>query len=53
VKASILLSLASGLKSEEDIDKLVSQICYRASDLAYLLDLEGKELSDYSKTLRK
>lgn len=53
VKASILLSLELGLKSEEDIDKLVSQICYRASDLAYLLNLEEKELSDYSEALRK
>jgi len=53
VKASILLSLASGLNSEEEIDNLVSQICYRAADLAYLLDLEEKELSDYSKALRK
>jgi hypothetical protein len=53
VKASVLLSLELGLKSEEDINNLVSQICYRASDLAYLLDLEEKELSDYSKALRK
>ncbi len=53
VKSSILLSLESGLNSEEDIDKLVSQICYRASDFAYLLDLEEKELSDYSEALRE
>ena len=53
IKASILHSLESGLNSEEDIDNLVSQICYRASDFAYLLDLEGKEISDYSKALRK
>jgi len=53
VKASILLSVESGLKSEEDIDNLVSQICYRASDLAYLLNLEEKELSDYSEALRE
>jgi len=53
VKSSILLSLESGLKSEEDIDNLVNQICYRASDLAYLLDLEDKELSDYSEALRE
>lgn len=52
VTASILLSLETGLNSEEDINKLVSQICYRASDLAYLLDCEDKELSDYSETLR-
>ena len=52
VKASILFSLESGLNSEKDINDLVRQICYRASDLAYLLDLEEKKLSDYSKALR-
>jgi hypothetical protein len=52
VKASILLSLETGLNSEEEVDKLVEQICYRASDLAYLLDLENRELSDYSEALR-
>ena len=31
---------------------LVTQICYRAADLAYLLDLEEKPLSDYSEILR-
>ncbi len=53
IKASILLSLESGLNSEEDIDKLVTQICYRTSDLAYLLDIEEKILSDYSEELRE
>ncbi|MBT3205544.1 MAG: hypothetical protein HOM14_20510 [Gammaproteobacteria bacterium] len=53
IKASILLSLESGLNSEEDIDKLVTQICYRTSDLAYLLDIEEKQLSDYSEELRE
>ena len=50
--SSILLSLESGLNSEEDINNLVGQICYRTSDLAYLLDLEEKELTDYSEALR-
>jgi len=53
IKASILLSIESGLNSEENINKLVDQICYRTSDLAYLLDLEEKELSDYSGSLRQ
>ncbi len=53
IKASILLSLESGLNSEEDIDKLVTKICYRTSDLAYLLDIEEKILSDYSEELRE
>lgn len=42
-----------GLKTEEDIEKLVVQICYRAADLAVLLENEKKELSDYSEELRR
>lgn len=53
VKASILVSLEQGLNSSKEIDDLVGQICYRAADLAYLLDMEQKELSDYSEDLRE
>jgi hypothetical protein len=52
VKQSILYALEDGLNSAKDIDRLVGQICYRAADLAYLLDMEEKELSDYSEYLR-
>ena len=52
VKQSIIYALEKGLNSSEDIDDLVGQICYRAADLAYLLDLEQKQLSDYSELLR-
>jgi hypothetical protein len=41
------------LTTEEDIDDLVIQICYRAADFGYLLALEDKELSDYSEWLRR
>jgi len=53
VRYSILDALEEGLSVEDDIEALVTQICYRAADLAYLLDLEEKHLSDYSETLRK
>ncbi len=53
VKASIVYALEKGLRTEKDIEKLVGQICYRAPDLAYLLDVEGKELSEYSEELRE
>jgi len=53
VKQSILYALEEGLNTAEDIDHLVGQICYRAADLAYLLDMEEKELSDYSEILRE
>ena len=44
---------AQGLPSEAEVDKLVRQICYRAADLGYLLDLHGERLSRYSRHLRK
>ena len=54
VKESIKNALDNdGLKSESDIDNLVIQICYLAADLGYLLELEGKKLSDYSEWLRR
>ena len=52
VRQSILLSLDDGLESAEDVDILVGQICYRAADLAYLLEFEGTELARYSRHLR-
>jgi hypothetical protein len=52
VKQSILYALEQGLSTESDVDDLTTQICYRAADLGYLLDMEGKELSDYSEELR-
>jgi hypothetical protein len=45
--------MEEGLNSAESIDGLVGQVCYRAADLAYLLDMEKKELSDYSEKLRQ
>jgi len=53
VRYSIEDAVEEGLSTEEDIEALVTQICYRAADLAYLLDLEGKQLSDYSRELRR
>ena len=52
VRVSIKDALIEGLKTEEDIEKLVVQICYRAADLGYLLDTEYSKLSDYSEELR-
>ncbi len=53
VRYSVKYALSEGLKTDEDIEKLVMQLCYCAADLAYLLDLEEEKLSDYSKELRK
>lgn len=53
VRYSILDAVEEGLNSEAQIERLVTQVCYRAADLAYLLDLEGRELAHYSENLRK
>lgn len=53
VRYSIQDALEERLTDEGAIERLVTQICYRAADLAYLLDLEGGRLSDYSAELRK
>lgn len=53
VLTSIRYALEEGITSEEDIAKLVTQICYRASDLSVLLDLRGESLSTYSAALRR
>jgi len=53
VRYSIQHKIEQGLNDQDDIERLVIQICYRATDLAYLLGLEGKKLSDYSRDLRR
>src|SRR5215475_1121746 len=53
VRHAIKYEIKEGLKTEEDIEKLVVQICYRAADLAMLLENEKKNLSDYSQELRR
>lgn len=53
VRYSIQDAVEEGLTDEGEIERLVTQICYRAADLAYLLDLGGERLSDYSGELRK
>ena len=49
---SIKVALEQGLKTDEDVEDLAVQICYRAADLSVLLTDEGKELRQYSKELR-
>ena len=53
VRFSIWHALEEGLQDPESIEKLVTQICYRAADLAFLLEREGKTLSRYSRHLRR
>ena len=53
VRHSIQDAIDQGLQDQDDIEQLVTQICYRAADLAYLLDLHRERLSTYSRDLRK
>jgi hypothetical protein len=53
VRFSIMAALDTGLHGPEAIEKLVTQICFRAADLAVLLEQEGEPLSRYSRHLRR
>ena len=53
VRFSIWHAVEEGLRDPESIEKLVTQICYRAADLAFPLERAGKTLSQYSRHLRR
>jgi len=53
VRFSIQHALEEGLETEKDVEDLVVQICYRAADLAYMLDMKDERLSEYSGALRR
>jgi hypothetical protein len=53
VRFSVEDAVEEGLTDEEAIEQLVTQICYRAADLAYMLDMEEETLSFYSRELRR
>lgn len=53
VRYSIKDAIKEGLRTKDDVESLVMQICYNAADMAYLLDSEDRHLSTYSEELRK
>jgi hypothetical protein len=53
VRQCIERAVAEGLQDENSVEQLVTQICYRAADLAVLLEREGESLSRYSRHLRR
>ena len=53
VRSSIQRALEEGLAGENAIEGLVTQVCYRAADLGFRLDMEGSRLSVYSEELRE
>lgn len=52
VRFSIQDALEEGLDDEEALERLVGQICHRAADLGYLLEVSGEPLAVYSEELR-
>lgn len=53
VRQAIQRALAHGVESEEQIEALVIQICYRAADLSFLLRSRDEPLHKYSGLLRR
>jgi hypothetical protein len=53
VRQVIKRAVAEGLESDEEIEDLVVQICYRAADLSFLLRSRNEPLHRYSALLRR
>ena len=53
VRQVVRRATTEGINDDESIEQLVEQICYRASDLGYLLKRDGIHLSRYSRHLRR
>lgn len=52
VHYSIQHAIKEGLDQEGAVERLVTQIGYRAADLGFLLDMEGGRLSDFEDALK-
>lgn len=50
---SIENAISEGLADRASVERLITQICYRAADLAYRLDASDHQLSDFSEELRE
>jgi hypothetical protein len=53
VRQAVEGAVSEGLADRASVERLVTQICYRAADLAYRLDAVGQRLSHYSEELRE
>lgn len=53
VRQAIKRALVDGINSEDQIEALVVQICYRAADLSFLLRSRNEQLHQYSDLLRR
>jgi hypothetical protein len=53
IRFSIQDAVTEGLKNADSIEALVTQVCYRTADLAFVLQMRDEPLSRYSRHLRK
>jgi hypothetical protein len=53
VRQAIKRALVDGINSEEQVEALVVQICYRTADLSFLLRSRDEPLHTYSDLLRR
>lgn len=53
VRQVIKRALVDGIESEEQLEALVVQICYRVADLSFLLRSRNEPLHKYSDELRR
>jgi len=53
VRFSIKDAVTAGLPDDKAIETLITQICYRAADLSYLLKQQNRQLAEYSEDLRE
>jgi hypothetical protein len=53
VRQVIEHAIREGLRDENSVERLVTQICYRAADLGFLLKRESQPLARYSRHLRR
>jgi len=53
VRFSLQDAVAAGLRDDKAVETLVTQICYRAADLSYLLKQQNRQLSEFSGELRE
>ncbi len=53
VRFSLQDAVAAGLGDDKAIETLITQICYRAADLSYLLKQQNRQLSEFSEDLRE
>lgn len=53
VRQKLQVLLGDKISSEEELEKIVVQMCYCAADLGSLLEWEDSRLVDYSEWLRR